>query len=344
MIGFSPVGFNRKEFLRPKLSLWGLVDGAGMLAGGLSLCGFLGRFGWLPELTSHFRVQYLAVLIPAAAAALLRRHWIGSGLFSVFALANFAVIAPYWFDRPSQPSAPTVRLRVLLVNVRTQNERFAAVRQLVRDESPDLVVVEEIDSKWLHELGPLRETHPHTLSESREDNFGIALFSRLPIRNGRVVHAGDAGVPSVIGEIQAGDATATLIGTHPVPPGNPENFRLRNGQLQAISALARNQAAPVIVLGDLNVTPWSHFFGRFLRSSGLVDTARGRGAPSTWPAPFRILGIPIDHCLVSPELVVLGRRVGPDIGSDHYPLIVDLGQRNPGGETQKDKATHSTPQ
>jgi len=37
-----------------------------------------------------------------------------------------------------------------------------------------------------------------------------------------------------------------------------------------------------------------------------------------------LLGIPIDHCLVSPEIIVTKRSVGPSVGSDHYPVIIDF--------------------
>jgi endonuclease/exonuclease/phosphatase (EEP) superfamily protein YafD len=36
------------------------------------------------------------------------------------------------------------------------------------------------------------------------------------------------------------------------------------------------------------------------------------------------MSVPIDHCLVSPEITILDRRLGPAVGSDHYPLIVDF--------------------
>ena len=45
---------------------------------------------------------------------------------------------------------------------------------------------------------------------------------------------------------------------------------------------------------------------------------------SSWPAEYCPLGITIDHCLVSPDIEVKQRLVGPDVGSDHLPVIVDL--------------------
>ena len=36
------------------------------------------------------------------------------------------------------------------------------------------------------------------------------------------------------------------------------------------------------------------------------------------------LGIPIDHLLHSAELQIVDRRTGPDVGSDHRGLVVDI--------------------
>ena len=37
------------------------------------------------------------------------------------------------------------------------------------------------------------------------------------------------------------------------------------------------------------------------------------------------LVLPIDHVLVSEHVRVLEMWTGPDIGSDHYPLVLDAG-------------------
>jgi endonuclease/exonuclease/phosphatase (EEP) superfamily protein YafD len=77
-------------------------------------------------------------------------------------------------------------------------------------------------------------------------------------------------------------------------------------------------------VGDLNTTPWGHAFRALVLDSGLRDSSRGFGFQWSWPASFWPLGIPIDHALVSDGVNVLDRRMGPSIGSDHLPLVVDI--------------------
>jgi endonuclease/exonuclease/phosphatase (EEP) superfamily protein YafD len=80
----------------------------------------------------------------------------------------------------------------------------------------------------------------------------------------------------------------------------------------------------VIIAGDLNLSPWSPYYARLVRETGLADIRKGFGLLPTWPTHLRPMMIPIDHCLVSPDISVSRVRTGEHIGSDHLPLIVDL--------------------
>lgn len=61
--------------------------------------------------------------------------------------------------------------------------------------------------------------------------------------------------------------------------------------------------------------------GTTLAAAGLVAvTVAGWGVPS-------VARIPVDHALVSPEVVVLDRTVGPALGSDHASLLVRVARR-----------------
>jgi len=99
----------------------------------------------------------------------------------------------------------------------------------------------------------------------------------------------------------------------------------RNAVFQALpAALAAMPPGPVLVAGDFNCTPWSPFFADLVAATGLSDSARGFGVWPTWNSTLLPLGISIDHVLVSDGLVTRNHRVGGDVGSDHFPVIVDL--------------------
>jgi endonuclease/exonuclease/phosphatase (EEP) superfamily protein YafD len=94
--------------------------------------------------------------------------------------------------------------------------------------------------------------------------------------------------------------------------------------LASLTPLVQRLGAPVLLLGDLNASPWSYPFRRLLEGSGLRDGSLGRGFQPTWPTGLWPLLIPLDHSLHSAGIGIQDRIVGPAVGSDHYPVIVDF--------------------
>lgn len=82
----------------------------------------------------------------------------------------------------------------------------------------------------------------------------------------------------------------------------------------------------MIVLGDLNLTPWSPLFSDLEASTELTRAGRGYGLTPTWYAKVGTfaMGLVLDHCLISDELQCVSHRVGADTGSDHRAVIVGL--------------------
>lgn len=99
---------------------------------------------------------------------------------------------------------------------------------------------------------------------------------------------------------------------------------MRDAALDQAAGIARDSDLPVILLGDLNLTPDSPEFTRLLDESALRDVVSGRRWRPTWQASFWPLALRIDHVLVSPQLCVEAVEVGPSIGSDHRPVIARL--------------------
>jgi endonuclease/exonuclease/phosphatase (EEP) superfamily protein YafD len=321
----TPLAATPQPASRP-LSLSGLLSAAGCVVCLFTLMGFAGRWSWVFEITSHFRAQYAVLLVGCGLVVAWQRQLRMAAVFLAFAALNFWLLIPFLFGAPvlaATTGTPPVRL--LVWNVNSANREFAELPRLLAAHDPDVVVLLEVSPPWERELGRLTSRFPERVIEARDDNFGIALLSRLPLADARVRYLGAAGFPSITADFSRGGRRFTLLATHPLPPAGELRARYRDEQLRAVARWTQEQAGEVVVTGDLNITPWSPVFADFLQSSGLRNSAEGRGLSGTWPAFFPPMRIPIDHFLHTDAVSVTRREVVKASGSDHLPLLVEFG-------------------
>lgn len=288
--------------------------------------GYCGAWHQYLELTSHFRLQYFVASCGFAAlfAAWRAWRWTAACLFCV--LLNGIVIAPWYFPRASvKTDAESYHLRLLLSNIHFANTNYAGVIAMARAEKPDVMIIQELTPLWAEKLQSVRDLFPFAQINPGQDPPGLALYSRLPLADVRVLTLGGSNGPSIFAKLKVGEASVSILTTHPPPPiaGYAAD---RNEQLRLVASYARDLPRPTVLIADLNLTMWSPNYSQLVRESGLVNARKGFGLVPTWPAPLRssLLMIPIDHCLISPDLQVAQIKQGPDIESDHLPLIVDL--------------------
>ena len=313
----------RSGLLRVSITPWGLLTSAGLVACVATLFGFLGRFSWFLDLFSHFRVQYLIGLALLSPLLVIGRRRRTAATFLGFACVNLVLVVPLYFGGTNSPADGAPTFRAMLLNVNTRLGDAGRVRHVVSAADPDLLVLEEISSQWMADLTWLTNSYPYSIAQPREDNFGIGLFSKFPLVESKVICIGSVDVPSILATANIGGRRLRVIATHPLPPGGPVYSRWRNEQLDQLPEYVRS-SLPVLLLGDLNVTPWNYHFRRLLTRTGLRDSAKGYGVQPTWPNHNPFLRIPIDHCLHSAEIAIVDRAIGEDVSSDHYPVIVDL--------------------
>ncbi len=333
----STAGLALTEILKYGLTLG--IAGLGLL----TILGWLRSAWWLLDIASHFRVQYGILLALGAALA----WWLGLSLLglvaALLAFSNLVVVLPLYTPSRSaqaasrhtstrrvlfanlwQPNRHTSTRRVLFANLWQPNCQHDLLRNLVEQIAPDLVLLVESNQRWLDELESLRGAYPFWVVQPREDNYGVALLSRWPVRESAICAFSAAGVPTVVALVELDGQMLQMVCTHPPPPKSQLETRARDEQLANMAAFVAAKETPLMVCGDLNLTPWSPMFWQFTRRSGLSDSARGFGVQASWPVGKPYMGVQLDHCLVSPEITILDRRLGTAIGSDHFPVIVDF--------------------
>jgi endonuclease/exonuclease/phosphatase (EEP) superfamily protein YafD len=292
------------------------------------------------ELFSHFQFQYLIINVLLFGLLLLTRkkYFIITGLLCVMIIL-FAII-PWYIPRVEAGSTPNSQVNIFLINVNQRNKSYSKVISYVREVNPDIAVFDEIDDAWIEHLNSLREILPYSVENVNPAQLGITIYSKQPLKNVQVDWFSTVDSPTILSNFDINGQAVHLIAAHPLPPFKSNYFHSRNKQLEEISEYVQQLKTPVVMVGDLNITMWSPYYKRFVSQTGLINARQGFGILPSWPAkssvktssslsriptPLKpLLSIPIDHCLISPEIQVLNIKIGSNVDSDHLPVITDI--------------------
>ncbi len=304
------------------MSLRGLLQAAAVVTIAFSIVTLLPVDHFALQLFTHFRLQYFAagLLLLLAFAAL--REWRYAVALLAVTLLNSSFVLPWYAGE--RPAASGTEARLLLANLLARNENHEKLFEVIEAERPDVVVLVEVSRAWESSLQRLREGYPHHVIEARDGNFGIALFSRLPIVAAASIDSAPLGFPTIIATLAAGDDALQVFATHPMIPLGAANYDARNRQLEDLARLLQNSSGARVLIGDLNTSMWERNYRTLVNKTWLRDVRRGFGVLPTWPTFMPFAMIPIDHVLVSEEVGVRDVRTGARIGSDHLPLVVTI--------------------
>lgn len=295
------------------------------------------------------RAVTTALAIGAAfTLALIAMLWAGARRFLaalallavVFAAVNVAVLSTRGFGDESFPTRAPNELAVLSWNTLGDAPGVERIVDLVIAEQADIVVLPETSQETAVAIAESTrlQGRPMWVYSYAFDYVAKArstsILVSIDLGEYRVDESvGNTSVlPSMV--LRPVDGTGpTIIGVHPVAPvpGELENWRT---DLRWVESMC--QGDQVILAGDLNATA-DHFrvvdpttgaaglgFGDCL-NAGLLT---GNGAVGTWPTRLPpLLGAPIDHVFVTPDITVTGMRVittEDGSGSDHRPVVARL--------------------
>lgn len=283
--------------------------------------GFFGEGWWLFDVLASFRVQFFVILLLAGIAYGTLVSWVGGGIFLVLAAANAIVLAPLFLASPA-PAEGVERLEIITFNVQAEASNRAEVMAWLEDNPADVVVLVESSVEW--EEAVMRADLPYELLAGPlpDRTFGITILAK----DAHAVQNHDVDGDQIVQfEVDLpGFGPVSILAIHPQAPVTPDAAAANQKILQTTGNMAASIDGPVVVVGDLNTTPWSARYRDLARRGGLKSSASGFGLQPTWPTNIVPMRIPIDHLLHSTELTTVERTVGPDLGSDHFPLTVLL--------------------
>jgi vancomycin resistance protein VanJ len=302
----------------------------------ISLFEFLRNDSWLPTVLLYsprwvWMLPGLLLLFPAFLK--VRRLVLPlsiSMLLVVWLVMGFCI--PWRMLRVD--AEETGRLRVLSCNCGGRAFEVSRLLGLINDLQPDLVALQECSSREAEEIRAAGNWHFH-----REPD--LVLFSRLPIERAQAYwsefstwHATRA----VTYQLNTGTGSVSVVNLHLDTPREGfeallgrdrnaiatirQNTIRRRNEANAVAALADESGRPCLLAGDFNMPVESSLyrdaFGGYCNAFSYAGRGFGHTKFTRWH------GVRIDHILANDDWEIHRCWVGPDIGSDHRPVIADV--------------------
>ena len=278
---------------------------------------------WFLQLFTHLMFQ---ISVGLAVFSLLF-GLIGERKLALFALLLCIPTIFYQWNGPhASTNSPLTKAQITLqsINVLSNNSQFDKVQSYITQSDPDILVITEFSSPWKTNLN--LHNYPYSIESVRNDNFGIALFSKLPLTEKKILHLGEKRFPVVKASVSFKNQLTTIVGVHLENPMGSQSMSLQNIQLDQLFDML-DPLPSIVLAGDMNLTSYTRQFRKLKRKLKLVDSRKGFQRQASWPTLLpAILRIPIDHVLVSKDIEIEHRSLGPNIGSDHLPVLIRLGK------------------
>jgi endonuclease/exonuclease/phosphatase (EEP) superfamily protein YafD len=319
----APRSPNRNVLVRVGRSLRNMV-----IVGSVASC--FANMHWIADFLSHLRIQYAIILLPCVVHSFIRRKWTMASIVCGFFIYNVLPTVPYFLRPTSQANAHSskaTQYRVLSFNVLRTNERLESTLEEIVAEDADFVFLMEVQNEWRIYLEGINDRYPYQKVLSDPAYTGVAFLSKYPWEKLDVIMLGEVSNPSIDVRLPSLDSTSEklrLIATHPLPPLGEMLTRSRDQQLTTLGKRFLPDE-PNLMIGDLNLSPWSSRFATILSSAGLMDASLGYGiSPTLCPLPTWFGGVKVDHVLISESIKVRRFRVQPSRYSDHAMVVVDF--------------------
>lgn len=300
---------------------------------------------WYSKVLDFPRQQYLLLgMLCVLLFIWLNKKWNPAAiLLSLGLISSIGIhctrILPYVIGEKTVPRATLETVTeenvvgIMIANVLISNRKADDFLKIVNETAPDLLLVMEVNQWWVDELQALTQQYPYIMKYPADNAYGMALYSKLPLKNKEIKFLKKPDVPSFHTQVMLTSGKVFKFhGVHPVAPvpsdKYPDNVDEEEVALLKVGKMVAEEALPSVVAGDYNDVSWSYTSRLFENNGNLNNVRIGRGLFNSFDARSYIMRWPLDHCFVSNEFSLLELMRLPDFGSDHFPLYVKLAMQN----------------
>lgn len=296
----------------------------------VTLAGLAGEAWWVLDLAAALKPQLALGFLVLVGVFIWFRIPVLAVVSLIGLVLNVVPIAALYSGAPGSAAEDGPVLDLMFLNTEIRDANPEALIEELEDGEHDVVVLAAATRRWADLLQEADIPYVIKARPSLGTGSEWVVLARYGVDlDAMPMKLGVGGRDALVQQTRIGDTPITILAMHPPSPVTADLAATHGDQMAAAAAWASAQDDPVVIIGDLNATPWSTDMGRLLENGGLVNSQKGFGLQASWPAILGPLGIPIDHALHGTELVTVNRSVGPSYGSDHRSLLVSVAVDEP---------------
>ncbi|MEA2010931.1 MAG: hypothetical protein U9N78_09520 [Actinomycetota bacterium] len=286
--------------------------------------GFFGATWWGFDRLADLRLPFLVILVATALlyGFVFRRAL--SALFLLAAVANAVLLAPLWLST-QDAVASNDSIRVVTLDTGGSSENRRTIIDWINQEEADVVLLHRTSGDWATTLDDSDAPYRIVATPVAAGATGTPII--LVRHNATASPLSPAPGSDFTVRVVNETSTVTLIGLSVRSPNSTSTGDDRIERFTEINEAVLTMEGPIVVVGNLEATRWSHAFK--LLADGMTNSENGFGYTATWP-PFdwpivgNYTGLPVDHAVYAGAITVPYRRVGPALGPSHRPLLFDI--------------------
>ena len=178
---------------------------------------FFGDFGWFFDVLAHFRVQYFLIHVVGTLTLVTSKERVLLFSLLLSLVLNGLTIFPVCLSKV-EPLPSLGTFSVLEFNLWRVHPQRSLVVDYLSEQKADVLVLVEMTKEWEKDLPSVRTKYPYGLTVPRKDNFGLALWSRLPLTECKIHSFDGEDRPAISALTKVAGHEVFLIVAHPPPP------------------------------------------------------------------------------------------------------------------------------
>jgi len=273
---------------------------------------------------SHFRVHLLFMMIGITLfLTLLNRgimRYVYLFILLVASFYTYRVTRPYSMQNISK-TQKYIAIKHIQFNMNYRNKNVDTFKAFLKRQNPDIVTLQEVTKSHQAQLETLKEVYPYQRYCAFYPVVGaVAILSRYPFTDSTSICVQREGL--LITEVQIETRKLTVASLHLHWPYPHEQYQ----QVKKLKSYLEKLASPVLLSGDFNAAPWSHIVQSITRDiDGKVVEGLRWSIELKQQLPYiPNMKLPIDHLMISKDLIVEKIEATEHFGSDHYAIVASL--------------------